>query len=382
MSALADLPLIASGKVREIYEGRDRTLLIVASDRISTYDVVHPTPIPDKGAVLTGLSTFWFERTAGIVPNHMLSVTDGVPEEARARGMLVRKLDMLPVECVVRGYITGSGWKDYQRTGDGVRASRSPPGCGNPISCRSRSTRPPTKAEVGHDENIDFERAAELVGDRELAERVREVSIAVYQHAADHARERGIILADTKFEFGLDPDGALTLGDEVCTPDSSRFWPADQYEPGRPQPSFDKQFVRDWASSTGWDRNPPAPADPRRGRAPHAREVHRGVRADHRRTVRRLAEANPMRARVLVRPKAGILDPQGQAVERALPALGFQGVRNVHVGRLIELDVDDPAQLPAMCERLLTNPLIEDWEIVESAGADSIGSSAGAELPG
>jgi phosphoribosylaminoimidazole-succinocarboxamide synthase len=258
--ALADLPLIASGKVREIYDLGD-TLLIVASDRISTYDVVHPTPIPEKGSVLTGLSTFWFERTGAIVPNHLLSVTDGVPEEARGRAMAVRKLQMLPVECVVRGYITGSGWKDYQRTGavsgialpDGLRESDRLP---EPIFT------PSTKADVGHDEAIDFEGAVELVGDRALAARLRDVSIALYEHAADHARERGIILADTKFELGLDADGELTLGDEVCTPDSSRFWPADQYEPGRGQPSFDKQFVRDWASSTGWDRTPPAPPIP------------------------------------------------------------------------------------------------------------------------
>ena len=243
VSALADLPLIASGKVREIYEGRDRTLLIVASDRISTYDAVHPTPIPDKGAVLTGLSTFWFERTTEIVANHMISVTEGVPAEARGRGMLVRKLDMLPIECVVRGYLSGSGWKDYQRTGqvcgiavpEGLRESERLP---EPIFT------PATKAVEGHDENIDFDRAAELVGDRALTERVRDVSLAV------------------KLEFGRDGDGQLTLGDEVCTPDSSRFWPADQYEPGRTQPSFDKQFVRDWASSTGWDRDPPAPAIP------------------------------------------------------------------------------------------------------------------------
>jgi phosphoribosylaminoimidazole-succinocarboxamide synthase len=261
VSALADLPLIASGKVREIYEGHDRTLLIVASDRISTYDVVHPTPIPDKGAVLTGVSTFWFERTASIVPNHMLSVTEGVPPEARARGMLVRKLDMLPIECVVRGYLSGSGWKDYQRTGE-VCGIAVPEGLRESDRLPEPIFTPATKAVEGHDENIDFDRAAELVGDRALTERVREVSLAVYQHAADHARERGIILADTKFEFGLDADGQLTLGDEVCTPDSSRFWPADQYESGRTQPSFDKQFVRDWASSTGWDRNPPAPAIP------------------------------------------------------------------------------------------------------------------------
>jgi phosphoribosylaminoimidazole-succinocarboxamide synthase len=261
VSALGDLPLIASGKVREIYEGADDTLLIVASDRISTYDVVHPTPIPDKGSVLTGLSTFWFERTDGIVANHMLSVSDGVPSEVRGRGMLVRRLEMLPIECVVRGYLSGSGWKDYQRTGE-VCGIAVPAGLSESDRLPEPIFTPATKATEGHDENIDFERAAELVGDRALTERVREVSIAVYQHAAEHARERGIILADTKFEFGLDTDGELTLGDEVCTPDSSRFWPADEYQPGRTQPSFDKQFVRDWASSTGWDRNPPAPAIP------------------------------------------------------------------------------------------------------------------------
>ncbi len=260
MTALADLPLLASGKVREIYD-LGETLLIVASDRVSTYDVVHPNPIPDKGKVLTGLSTFWFERTTDLVPNHVISVTDGVPEEARGRGMTVRKLEMLPVECVVRGYLSGSGWKDYQSTGS-VCGIQLPAGLRESDKLPEPVFTPATKAQEGHDENIDFEGAVSLIGDRELAERLREVSIAVYQHAADHARERGIILADTKFEFGLDSEGTLTLGDEVCTPDSSRFWPADQYEPGRSQPSFDKQFVRDWASSTGWDRNPPAPAIP------------------------------------------------------------------------------------------------------------------------
>jgi phosphoribosylaminoimidazole-succinocarboxamide synthase len=191
----------------------------------------------------------------------MLSISDGVPEEARGRGMLVRKLEMLPVECVVRGSITGSGWKDYQRTGT-VSGIELPAGLRESDQLPEPIFTPSTKADVGHDEAIDFERMVALVGDRALAERLRDVSIAVYLHAAEHARERGIILADTKFEFGLDADGELTLGDEVCTPDSSRFWPADQYQPGRPQPSFDKQFVRDWASSTGWDRNPPAPAIP------------------------------------------------------------------------------------------------------------------------
>ncbi|HET7048623.1 MAG TPA: phosphoribosylaminoimidazolesuccinocarboxamide synthase [Solirubrobacteraceae bacterium] len=260
MTVLDDLPLLASGKVREIYDLGD-TLLLVASDRISTYDVVHPTPIPDKGAVLTGLSTFWFERTSDLVANHLISVADGVPDEARGRGMVVRKLKMLPVECVVRGYITGSGWKDYQQTG-AVSGIELPAGLRESDQLPEPLFTPSTKADVGHDEAIDFEGAVKLVGDRELTEHVRDVSIALYKHAADHARANGIILADTKFELGLDEDGTLTVGDEVCTPDSSRFWPADQYEPGRGQPSFDKQYVRDWASSTGWDRTPPAPAIP------------------------------------------------------------------------------------------------------------------------
>jgi phosphoribosylaminoimidazole-succinocarboxamide synthase len=260
VAAIADLPLIASGKVRDIYDLGD-SLLLVASDRISTYDVIHPTPIPDKGAVLTGLSTFWFEQTGHIVPNHMESVTDGVPAEVRGRGMIVKKLKMLPVECVVRGYITGSGWKDYQATGQ-VSGIELPSGLKESDKLPVPLFTPSTKAEVGHDEAIDFDRAATLIGDRALAERVRATTIGVYEFCADHAREHGIILADTKFEFGLDPSGELVLGDEVCTPDSSRFWPADQYEPGRGQPSFDKQFVRDWASSTGWDKSPPAPAIP------------------------------------------------------------------------------------------------------------------------
>jgi phosphoribosylaminoimidazole-succinocarboxamide synthase len=260
VTALTDLELLASGKVREIYDLGDE-LLLVASDRISTYDVVHPTPIPDKGAVLTALSTFWFERTGEIVANHLVSVTDGVPDEVRGRGMVVRKLKMLPVECVVRGYITGSGWKDYQRDGT-VSGIQLPPGLQESEQLPEPIFTPSTKANVGHDEAIDIGQAADLIGDRQLTERLREVSLAVYRHAAEHARSRGIILADTKFEFGLGPDGELTLGDEVCTPDSSRFWPAEGYTVGRSQPSFDKQFVRDWASSTGWDRTPPAPEIP------------------------------------------------------------------------------------------------------------------------
>jgi len=260
MPPVSDLPLIASGKVREIYDLGDR-LLMVASDRISTYDVVHPTPIPGKGEVLTALSVFWFGRTGHIVPNHYLSAAEGVPEDVRGRAVAVRKLKMLPVECVVRGYITGSGWKDYQATGK-VSGIELPPGLQESEKLPSPIFTPSTKAEVGHDEAIDFEQGAELVGSRELMDQLRSKSLALYQFAADHAAERGVILADTKFEFGLDDDGTLVVGDEVLTPDSSRFWPADGYEPGHGQPSFDKQYVRDWASQSGWDKSPPAPAIP------------------------------------------------------------------------------------------------------------------------
>jgi len=258
---LEGLELLAQGKVRDIYAAGEDRLLLVASDRISTYDVVHPNPIPDKGRVLTGLTAFWLDRTKHIVPNHLVSYTD-VPGEVLGRGMLAERLEMVPVECVVRGYITGSGWKDYQASGavcgidlpGGLRESEQLP---EPIFT------PATKAEVGdHDENVDFDRAAEIIGDRELLEELRRLSIALYTHGAEHARERGIILADTKFEFGRRPDGTIVLGDEVLTPDSSRFWPAEGYGPGRGQPSFDKQYVRDWASGSGWDKSPPAPALP------------------------------------------------------------------------------------------------------------------------
>jgi phosphoribosylaminoimidazole-succinocarboxamide synthase len=255
-----DLPLVASGKVREIYDLGDR-LLLVASDRISTYDVVHPNGIPDKGSVLTGISAFWFNKTGHIVPNHYISSTEGVPDSVRGRAMAVTKLKMLPVECVVRGYITGSGWKDYQATGK-VSGIELAPGLRESQKLPTPIFTPSTKADEGHDEAIDFEQAAEILGDRELAGRLRDVSIALYSFASDFAAERGVILADTKFEFGLDPEGQLILGDEALTPDSSRYWPADGYEPGHGQPSFDKQYVRDWASGTGWDKAPPAPAIP------------------------------------------------------------------------------------------------------------------------
>jgi phosphoribosylaminoimidazole-succinocarboxamide synthase len=245
---------VGSGKVRELYELDDNRLLLVASDRISTFDVVLPTEIPDKGRVLTGLSGFWFARTRELVPNHLLALRpDGRSTECR-------RLEMLPLECVVRGYLTGSGWKDYQATGavcghvlaEGLRDSDKLP---EPIFT------PATKAVEGHDENIDRDRAAELVG-RERLEEVERVAIALYRLASAYAAERGILIADTKFELGLDPDGQLVLADEAFTPDSSRFWPADEYEPGRPQPSFDKQFVRDYCETLGWDKTDPGPALP------------------------------------------------------------------------------------------------------------------------
>lgn len=260
MPALGDFSLLASGKVREIY-GLGERLLLVASDRISTYDSVHPSTVPDKGAVLTGISAFWFELTGAIVPNHVISVTDGVPAEVRGRGMIVRKLRMLPVECVVRGYLAGSGWTSYQASGT-VSGISLPVGLRESDRLPEPIFTPTSKAASGHDQPLELERVAELLDGPKLAQRLRDTSIAVYRRCAEHARARGVILADSKFEFGLDAHGALTLADELCTPDSSRFWPADRYEPGHGQPSFDKQYVRDWASASGWDKTPPAPELP------------------------------------------------------------------------------------------------------------------------
>ncbi|GAB3287724.1 phosphoribosylaminoimidazolesuccinocarboxamide synthase [Parasphingorhabdus pacifica] len=268
MVALADYPQVAAGKVRQLYAVDDQHLLMVASDRISAYDHVLDSPIPDKGRVLTAMSVFWFDLLSDVVPNHLAAADDPrIPEEVRGRALLVRRLEMLPVECVARGYLTGSGMADYLDTGavcgvalpDGlIESSRLP----EPVFT------PATKAEIGaHDENVSFDAVAETVGE-ERAEQLREVTLRVYRRAAEHAETRGVILADTKFEFGLAADGSLVLGDEVLTPDSSRYWPASDYEPGRVQPSFDKQYVRDWltSSASGWDRAsdvqpPPLPDD-------------------------------------------------------------------------------------------------------------------------
>jgi phosphoribosylaminoimidazole-succinocarboxamide synthase len=257
--ALSDVKLVSSGKVREIYEF-EGDLLMVASDRISTYDVVMPTPIPDKGKVLNRMSVFWFGLTADIVPNHFIS--EDVPEEAVDRGMRVKRLQMYPVECVVRGYLTGSGWKEYKESG-AVCGIELPPNLLESDKLPEPIFTPATKAEIGdHDENVDFARAAEIVGDQALLEELRRVSIEVYERGAEQAAKHGIILADTKFEFGKDAGAEVVLGDEVMTPDSSRFWPADRWQPGKTPPSFDKQYVRDWATAQGWDKLPPAPELP------------------------------------------------------------------------------------------------------------------------
>ena len=248
---MPDAVHLASGKVREIYALDDARLLLVASDRISTFDVVLPTEIPDKGRVLTGLSGFWFARTKSIAPNHLLALRpDGRSTECQ-------RLTMLPIECVVRGYLAGSGWKDYQKTGE-VCGHRLPPGLRESDRLPAPIFTPATKATSGHDENITREHAANLVGAERFAEAER-LSIALYKHAAEHAGARGILIADTKFEFGVDKGGRLVLGDEALTPDSSRFWPADGYAPGGPQPSFDKQFVRDFCEKTGWKKTYPGP---------------------------------------------------------------------------------------------------------------------------
>ncbi|WP_158884319.1 phosphoribosylaminoimidazolesuccinocarboxamide synthase [Amycolatopsis anabasis] len=267
MTTLAEYPKIAAGKVRELYAVGDEHLLLVTSDRISAFDFVLDTPIPDKGRVLTAMSVFWFDLLADVLPNHLVAYDDPrIPDEVRGRALLVRRLRMLPVEAVARGYLAGSGYSDYRRTG-AVCGVALPDGLQEADRLPEPIFTPATKAEFGaHDENVDFEHVAAEIG-RERAEQVREATLAIYRRGAEHAAERGILLADTKFEFGVDAAGRLVVADEVLTPDSSRYWPASEYRPGRAQPSFDKQYVRDWLTGpeSGWDRAsntqpPPLPA--------------------------------------------------------------------------------------------------------------------------
>ncbi|HVE92536.1 MAG TPA: phosphoribosylaminoimidazolesuccinocarboxamide synthase [Actinomycetota bacterium] len=275
------LPHVASGKVREIFDAGEH-LLMVATDRVSVFDVVLPTPIPEKGAVLTGLSVFWFDRTQQIVPNHLVewrgATMPGGAGSVGGRAMLVRKAQMLPIECVVRGYLVGSGWKDYKRTGE-VCGVELPEGLREADKLPEPIFTPATKAHTGHDENIDSDSAASIVGDASLVKRAAEISIALYEFGRAHAESRGILLADTKFELGL-VDGELVLCDECLTPDSSRYWPADSWEPGATPPSYDKQYVRDYADSVGWDHSAPGPELPD--------EVVQGTRARYREAFERI----------------------------------------------------------------------------------------------
>jgi phosphoribosylaminoimidazole-succinocarboxamide synthase len=265
-TSLTELPLLRRGKVRDVYSVGDDQLLIVATDRISAFDCVLPTPIERKGEVLTALSQFWFDKLGHIVANHLItSNVDEMPEPIRQhsqtlahRSMLVKRTEVFPVECVVRGYLVGSGWKDYLRTGE-VCGHRLPEGLKESAELPEPLFTPSTKAEEGHDENITEDQVRTIVGDVNT-KLLRETSLRLYSEARDYARQRGIIIADTKFEFGVDKNNQLTLIDEVLTPDSSRFWPADSYEPGSSQPSFDKQFVRDYLETLNWDKRPPAPA--------------------------------------------------------------------------------------------------------------------------
>ena len=267
-SSLKSLPLINQGKVRDIYDIDADKMLIITTDRLSAFDVILPTPIPGKGAVLTQIANFWFDRLASILPNHLTgiapeSVVKEVSDHAQLgeRAIVVKKLKPLPIEAVVRGYLVGSGWKEYQKTGT-VCGIALPAGLQEASKLPQPIFTPSTKAELGaHDENITFDKTVDLIG-RELAEKVRDAAIALYQAAAEYALTKGIIIADTKFEFGLDKAGTLTLIDEALTPDSSRFWPADQYRVGSNPPSYDKQYVRDWLEASGWNKQPPAPALP------------------------------------------------------------------------------------------------------------------------
>jgi len=268
-TTFSDLTLLKRGKVRDVYQVDENSLLIVATDRVSAFDCVIPTPIERKGEVLTALSQFWFAKLDAIVPHHLITTNiEEMPptvqrhaNELRGRSMLVRKTEVFPVECVVRGYITGSGWKDYQKTGE-VCGHKLPSGLRESEQLSEPIFTPATKAETGHDENISEQQMAEIVGP-DVTTQLREASLNLYRQAAEYARARGIIIADTKFEFGRDNAGQILLIDEVLTPDSSRFWPAGAYQVGRGQESFDKQYVRDFLETLDWNKQPPAPALPR-----------------------------------------------------------------------------------------------------------------------
>lgn len=362
------LPLLHAGKVRELYGLADPdALLMVATDNISAFDHVLDTRIPDKGAVLTQLSLWWFEQLADLVDNHVLSRE--VPEAVAGRAIVAQRLEMVPVECVARGYLTGSGWAEYQASG-AVCGIRLPEGLRDGDRLPEPIFTPAIKAPLGeHDENVSFEAIVERHGE-DLATRLRDLTLAIYGRAEQIARGRGIILADTKFEFGLRPDGELVLADEVLTPDSSRFWDAESWRPGQAMASFDKQYVRDWlAHSSGWDRSSDAPPPALPPEVVQATR-RRYLEAFERLTGREFRYAKPMATVVVnVMPKPEILDPQGKAVTGALTRLGFEGL-SVRQGKRFEVSVDGEvtdevlAKISDAAEKLLANTVIESFDVV------------------
>jgi len=373
---IPELTLVARGKVRDIYE-HGEYLVLVASDRLSAFDVVFPNGIPDKGKVLTQLSAFWFEQLKDIVPNHFVSTDvstiEGLSEESKrvleGRTTIAKKYEPVPVECVVRGYLEGSGWKDYQATGK-VGGIELPEGLRQADRLPEPIFTPATKATSGHDENIGFEAVVERVGG-ETAQALRDTSIALFRAASDYLEDRDIILADTKFEFGTD-GGKIVLIDEILTPDSSRFWPRKEYDPGRAQTSFDKQYVREFLEASDWNKEPPAPALPE--------EVVRNTRRKYR-TIFRIVTGKPLdkenevlRSKVVVTLKRNVSDPQGLAIRKALHTLGFTDTVQVRAGKFFEVEMqgDDPKRVRErvrnLSERLLSNPVIEDFTVeVEEA---------------
>lgn len=389
---LLDLPLIHSGKVRELYalpadpETGTERMLMVATDAVSAFDFVLSPGIPDKGAILTQMSQWWFEQLADVVPNHVLStdLPEGVPAAMAGRAVVVEKLSMVPVECVARGYLTGSGWVEYQQSGT-VCGVRLPEGLVDGDRLPEPIFTPATKAEQGeHDENITFEQMLETTGP-ELGERLRGLTLAIYRRAEEIARGRGIILADTKVEFGQRADGTIVLADEVLTPDSSRFWDAATWQPGGRLDSFDKQFLRNWlVRESGWDRasdTPPPPLPEHIVTATRERylDAYSRLVGQPFQTTERTDRITPMATVVVdVMPKPEILDPQGKAVTGALARLGYHGL-TVRQGKRFEIEVDGEvtdevlAQISEAAEKLLANTVIEQFEVrVEDSIAEDL----------
>ncbi len=378
------LTLVHSGKVRELYDAGEGRLLMVASDRLSAFDVVLAEPIPDKGRVLTAMTVHFLHELADLAPSHLITADpDQLPKDAAelggdagldgiaGRAVLVHRAEMLPIECIVRGYLAGSGWKEYS-TSRTLHGTPLPAGLEQASRLPEPMFTPSTKATEGHDLNISFDEAADLVG-KEMAEKARDLCVEAYRRGAAAAERNGIIVADTKFELGI-IDGELALCDEVLTPDSSRFWPADEWKPGTNPPAFDKQPVRDLLEGSGWDKKPPPRRSrprscPRRATATSPPTSESAGADWPTGTVRPGDAAVKYEVLVEVRLRPGIADPQGATIERALPALGFEGVDEVSVGKAFRLSIEAPDEPAArdraveMADRLLANPVIEDSHV-------------------